>query len=474
MEGEWMSEVMVEGRERCDALINDSEEFDEEVPLITKAEIDAMLDASSIEVLPIADIVYKKECHSRSRGIDQAAVIDYSKKLLSLPPIVVNQDNVIVDGVHRYHAFLKAEQEEMQVRRISVPETTVKLANLLIDLRSGIRHSEKDVQKLCVQLWEPNPGYCKRLYTELDVPERTFYEWTKDIRKGRQKEVNAAMASALLDPLKTQAEVAKEFGVGRTTVTDFRNALMSAFADIAKTDIDDLKELDLDFLTDYKEFEPIIYNIWNSAKGDDTNDYYGQFPLRFMQNLLYYHTEPFDFVYDPFAGGGTTIDACESMFRQWLVSDLDPLPNRRNEISEWDATNGLPDWLPKPKLIFLDPPYWKQAAEKYTDRPEDLGNMSLDAFYDAMSNLLAAISKKRVQRTAIVISPTQYPNEGHVFEDHIFRFAEMLTKRYEIEMRYVLPYSTQQYNGTQVQIMKEEKKPLNVVLDLVVWKRIEK
>ncbi len=43
--------------------------------------------------------------------------------------------------------------------------------------------------------------------------------------------------------------------------------------------------------------------MWNVSKiGNDTT-HFGNIPIEFLENLLYYYTEPFDVVYDPFAGG---------------------------------------------------------------------------------------------------------------------------------------------------------------------------
>lgn len=98
--------------------------------------------------------------------------------------------------------------------------------------------------------------------------------------------------------------------------------------------------------------------------------------------------------------------------------------------------------------------------------------MSLPDFYSTIENFLKKIASKKPDRIAIVISPTQFPNKNHEFEDHIFKFHEMLIKRgYRIEMRYQMPYSTQQYKGNQVDIMEDEKKCISIVRDLVVWKR---
>ena len=113
------------------------------------------------------------------------------------------------------------------------------------------------------------------------------------------------MALALLNPYKTQQEIADEFNVNPKTIERLKKDITFTIPNIGKMKVEELQGQDLDFSEEYKNFidnEIYLYNIWNLSKGDKANDYYGQFPIRFMKNLLYYHTEPFDLIYDPFAG----------------------------------------------------------------------------------------------------------------------------------------------------------------------------
>ncbi len=440
--------------------------------MIKRNELIDAINNAEVEVLDIKEIVFDKNSYSRTGGIDRAAVEDYSRNILSMPPIVINQDNVIVDGVHRYNACLKANQQSMKAKRIEIAKEDIKLANLLIDIHSGVRHPIEDKKSIVIDLYDPqNSEQNKLLMDELDVPQSTFYEWTSKKRSIMQKQVNLAIAIDLLNPNLTMQDIAEQNGYNsHATILNFKKDIMSKIPEIGKIDNGDLIEADLDFLIDYKEFVEnnlFLYNIWNKSKGDE-NDYFGHFPKIFMKNLLYYHTQPFDLVYDPFAGSGTTIDACREMWRQCIVSDRKP-DKSRPEIFEHDIADGLPD-IKKPDFIFLDPPYWKQAENKYSEDADDLANMPLDQFYQVMQTLFDSIIKTNIQKIALIISPTQYPN-GMVLEDHIFKFDKMLFDKYEIEMRYVIPYSTQQYNGTQVEIAKDQKKCLTLNRDLVIWSK---
>jgi len=270
----------------------------------------------------------------------------------------------------------------------------------------------------------------------------------------------------------TQQQIAEQNGyTSKSKVSEFKSQLCSKIPELGKIEPDELEKADLDFLIDYKQFienDLLLYNIWNTPKGDN-NSHFGHFPLVFMKNLLYYHTKPFDLVYDPFAGSGTTIDACRQTYRQCVVSDRNP-DKSRPEIFEHDIKDGLPD-INKPNMVFLDPPYWIQAEGLYSNDPEDLANMNLDKFYISMNDLFDEIANRNIEKIALVIQPTQYKN-NMTFEDHIFKFDKMLDGIYEIEMRYILPYSTQQYNAQMVERAKSENVCLGLNRDLVVWRLV--
>jgi hypothetical protein len=56
------------------------------------------------------------------------------------------------------------------------------------------------------------------------------------------------------------------------------------------------------------DFEPLIYNIWKQQEKTKGSEHFGNSEVRWLDNLLYLYTKPFDVVIDPSAGGGSTID----------------------------------------------------------------------------------------------------------------------------------------------------------------------
>ena len=443
--------------------------------MITKIELQELITNATEEMIDINSIKFNKDLYSRVDGIDQSAVVDYSQDIINIPFILINQNNYIINGVHCFHALLKKEQKQVKIKKIEIPDDDVKIAGYIVDIDTGVRHPEKDKKKLCVDYFSADPKENKALIEELKIPQTTFYRWTKDIRKERQKEINKAIVTSLLDPDKTQEMIAKDFGINEKSIRRFKETIVDIFITVIKMSTSEkqeylkiLKEQDLDFLEDYLNFEPYLYNIWNQKEGNKT-EHFGSFPMNYMRSFLYYHTKPFDVVFDPFAGDGTTVDACAFMYRKHFCSDLIPVGHRKEDIRQHDINAGLPKDLKKCDIAFLDPPYWTQAEGKYSNLDEDFGNMSLKDFNNSMQKLIEALMKKKVERVAIVIMPTSYKNKFD-FVDHTIDFHEMFKGKYGVEMRYILPYSSQQYNAQMVNKAKEAQKCLVLNRDLTIWR----
>ena len=397
----------------------------------------------------VKDIAFREDLYPRFEA-NQALIQNYANSIEHLPPIKINQNNILIDGFHRWKAHQLEGVSEIKVEVIqTASEKELKKLAYQLNSNHGLQLSNDEKRKYAIEMI--GELSVQALSDILSVSESIIKMWTESQRKSLEEERNRKILELYLRSWNTQQSIADMFGLTKQAVSEI-------LSKIAKNG---------EILQD---FNPPIYNIWNLQKQDNVTDsHFGSFPLYFMKSLLYYHTEPMDIIFDPFAGGGTTVDACKQMLRRYYCTDLIVKPGREKDIMQHDITKGLPDGMPKPDLVFLDPPYWKQAEGKYSDSASDLANMSLDDFYSALGKLFNELTVRGVERIALVIAPTQYPNDLN-FEDHIFKFDKMLDGKYEIEMRYILPYSTQQYNGTQVEIAKEKKICLNTIRDLVVWR----
>ena len=175
-------------------------------------------------------------------------------------------------------------------------------------------------------------------------------------------------------------------------------------------------------------------------------------------------------VVDPFAGSGSTADVCRKRLRRYWVSDRLPAVGREDVIRQHDLTDGLPK-LPHwhdVRLVYLDPPYWKQAEGKYSEDPQDLANMDLAGFTEALAGVINGFAAKLTQaHIALIIQPTQWNAPDHGFTDHI---ADMLRLvNLPLAMRISAPYESQQYNAQMVEWAKRNKQILVLTREIVVW-----
>jgi hypothetical protein len=111
------------------------------------------------------------------------------------------------------------------------------------------------------------------------------------------------------------------------------------------------------------DFRPTPYDVW-SFRHDRAFGvpHAGSIPPALVAHALYYYTSPDALVVDPMAGGGTTLDVCQSMGRRCLAYDLHPA---RPEILPHDIRRGFPPEARGCDLIFCDPPYHTMLARQY-------------------------------------------------------------------------------------------------------------
>lgn len=65
-------------------------------------------------------------------------------------------------------------------------------------------------------------------------------------------------------------------------------------------------------------------NQSNSKKSEDKTDHPTQKPVGLFEKSIIHHTNPGEYLYDPFAGSGTLVIACEKTKRRALTMELDP------------------------------------------------------------------------------------------------------------------------------------------------------
>jgi hypothetical protein len=408
-------------------------------------------------LLPIDSIRFVKELYPRLRE-DDATIQRYRDAIDQLPPIIVARNGILVDGFHRWQAYRLEGYTEIEAENLgNLSDSEIFTESIRRNASHGHQLSRKDKQNLAGKLWQAfahlsSAERIAEIAETLAVSERSVQTWTKDARKYEKEQQQAEAWDAWLD-CKSTREIAGPLGLNHDTVAAWVSE----------------KRNSADFRQAPESRQH--FDVWSFQTADGESSYFGKMPPQIVENLLWFYTESGDIVFDPFAGGGTTIDVAKRMGRRVWVSDRKPstptLPIHRHDI-----TTGWPDAAPKKvNLVLLDPPYWRQAAGKYSNAAEDLGNMPLDDFMDAWHGVVKTCAEHIVDggRLAFIISPTQL--EDGTVVDHAF---EMYRTCVDIGLtavrRIIVPYNTQQATGQQVEWARENKRLLKLYRDLVVFR----
>lgn len=407
--------------------------------------------------IPVGDVRFVKELYPRLKPHDD--VIDrYRDALENLPPIVVARGGVLVDGYHRWQAHLREGVETIQAEDLGdLTDSEILRESYRRNATHGEQMSKQEKIRAAEHLYLNAGGsederyalIAETLSLKFDVAKK-YCAQARQTEKRRQQEQAWDM---WLDCV-SQVDIAERLGVPRKTINDWV-ANREQSSEVASP-------------PESRQH----FDVWQfpatDRDGGGQQSYFGAVPPQVVENLLWFFTEPGDIVVDLFAGSGTTIEVAKRMGRRVWASDI-----RGNHYSPYlpihqhDATQGWPDAAPrKADLVFLDPPYWKQAAGKYSSEPNELAEMDLDAFYAAWRKVVKAVIG-HATRVAYIISPTQL-EDGTVVDHATDMLRPFWDEGWRVERRIIVPYSTQQATGQQVTWARENKRMLKLYRDLVV------
>ena len=411
----------------------------------------------------VAEVIYREDLYPRVKT-DPALVQKYAENIDVLPPIEINQNNILIDGYHRLTAYKKLNIEEIEVT-VTETKSEEEVYRLSIERNAkfGMQMNRDDKKACARRLYRFGDGLAEgEIAKLLSVTPKTVSEYVKDIKTQVEEEKNQKIFDMWMASY-TQDEIAEAVNMPQRTLSDRFEVL----ADLEKLP----KSLKLSALYQ-DDFEIPIYNIWTFNKKTNDVSHPGNSEQTILDRLLYLYTNPFDIVVDPFAGGGATIDVCKKRLRRYWISDRKPIIEREKEIRNLDITN---EDIPLNKrwsevtLTYLDPPYWKQVEGKYSNDPTDLANMTLEDFTNTLVNFVNKIGEKQTHGViAMLMQPTQWNASERQYTDHVIDIIKGVNL--PVKYRVSVPYSTQQYTPQMVNWAKENKELLVLTRELIIWR----
>ena len=405
-----------------------------------------------------SDVRFVAELYPRLKPDDEV-VERYRLCISELPPIVLARNGILVDGYHRWQAHVRGDVEEIEAENLGdLSDVEIFNESIRRNATHGHQLSGKDKRALAGKIFNnvshlSSAERIAHVSEILSVSHSTVERWTADQRQDERKQQQEKAWDLWLD-CKSEREIGNELGVTQQSVNGWLNKFAADAGNLSPPE-------------SRQHFD--VWSFQTSDKTAGNQSYFGACPPQILENLLWFYTEPkTSVVVDLFAGSGTTIDVSKDMGRRVWAADIRGNHYAPNlPIHQHDITTGWPKDAPKKAdLIFLDPPYWKQAAGRYSKEPGELAEMSLDAFYDAWFRLVATCREHLTDtgRIAYIISPTEDKETGRVI-DHA---TEMIPPESTVERRIIVPYSTQQATGQQVEWARERKTMLKLYRDLVI------
>jgi predicted DNA-binding protein YlxM (UPF0122 family) len=421
------------------------------------------------ELIKLSEIVFDEGLYPRVEGHDPATVQTYVRDMEQIEAagklISINADGILLDGRHRMLAYktrADGADPEVTVYRYAI-SSKLESFRLACELQDrGFALNNNDRQASAKRLYALGDQSQADIAKVLGVSKQTISAWLSRTIK-EEKETKKKKAREMWLACATQEEIADAVGSPQQTVTEWTKGFTESPAD------------GLSVIP--SNFDPPIYNVWKQQTKTNAVSHFGNSEARWVENLLYLYTEPAGIVVDPFGGGGSTIDVCKKWNRRYYVSDRKPIVAREHEIRNHDLTTGLPS-VPRWKdvdLVYLDPPYWKQAEGQYSDDPTDLANMPLEEFNAALAGIVNEFGKKlkasartTPQHIALIIQPTQWKAPERQYTDHIGDMLRMV--KLPVDMRYSVPYESQQCTAQMVEWAKAAKRCLVLTREIIVWR----
>ncbi len=418
------------------------------------------------KTIKLSDVVFDQAVYPR-QAHDPQLVQQYATDMLSIEAhgkfMSVSENMRLIDGRHRHLAYLTLYLDDHDhevtvfVYPVSDDKEVFKLASEM-NSGDGWQMTQEDKQRAAIKMYGDYQETQSEIARALKVRKEKVNSWLKAVLDSEKKDRERKIWEMWLQCC-TQQEIADKLEMTQRGIGTF---LQKKAIEFQGNDS-----------SNFSDFEPQLYTTWNFSKLTNKTKIFGSIPQEILDNLLYYYTEPFNVIFDPFAGGGMTIDVCKKRKRRYYVSDLSPIPARQDEINKWDITEGLPDNLPVPDLVFLDPPYWRQARKQYSEKETDLGNTDLETFLNTIASIAKTIKRKWGNsrpnaRLALIIGA--WKNEGQ-YLDLPFLCYKIISKYLTLAQRIQVPYSTQIHGGNYVKMAKESKELLYLSRDLMIFKQ---
>lgn len=176
------------------------------------------------------------------------------------------------------------------------------------------------------------------------------------------------------------------------------------------------------------EFSPLIKpsDNWNFTKLeygriDESGESHGYIPGEIYANCFWYYAPDGGEVCDLMAGSGQAMRVYEDRERwgrgreiEFNLRMFDRLPRGRykDQIEQLDATQGLPAGY-HPDYVFMDVPYFGQVVGAYSEDTDDIANMDLADWSEAMQAVANSVAAAQAEGGLVSVMAPNFCDWEH-------------------------------------------------------------
>ena len=262
--------------------------------------------------IKIADIIFKEECYPREQ-INEDKILEYAENVDVLPPVVINQGKILIDGRHRIEAHKKNGVKEIDYILEDIPKNKILERAIELNAKHGLQLSYREKQHLAIQLFEGNNG--KHLAEILSVSKDCINKWVRGKREILQDKIEESVITDYLTTDMAQKEISDKHGVHDTMLTELKEKILKEIKLLISKKDAASKNLKEKYSVIY-HFSPSNSNVWSDVFKDDFGLGSASIDNKVLfENILYCYTEqPFDIIYD---FTQTSKDVCRGFYRRY-------------------------------------------------------------------------------------------------------------------------------------------------------------
>jgi len=271
----------------------------------------------AVVVKKISDIKINEELYPR-REVDEELIQTYAENLEVLPPININQDDILIDGLTRLSAHKRAEKTEIKcIVEHTKNEEEIYRRAVELNASHGKQLTRREKKDVALRLFNGENG--KELAGLLSVSPDCFNKWVRNIRIVREEQFKEKIVREYLHGELTEQQVADKLATTVSKVSKVKKEVFEKINLLFREKDAAPKELQEKYWEIHK-FNPFTSNIWDTRNVNAFDDFdVDVSKSRLEQNLLYNYTEPFSIVYTP--EDVDLVNTCKSFCRRYFKGD---------------------------------------------------------------------------------------------------------------------------------------------------------